>query len=151
VYSSDLRRAVESAEILGGRFGIAPVQVPELRERNFGSWEGLRLADIRERHPAEYEAWGRDPWAFRPDGGEGGPDVAARILPAFARLREAHATGPIAVVAHGGVNRIFLAHCLGMPLENLYRIGQAYAAVNLVEFHGGHPVVRLIDGGLRPA
>jgi probable phosphoglycerate mutase len=151
VYSSDLQRSVESAAILGERFGLAPVPVPELRERNFGRWEGLRLAEIRERHPEAYAAWGRDPWAFRPEGGEGGPDLAARTLPAFARILAAHPAGPVAIVAHGGVNRIFLAHCLGMPLENLYRIGQGYAAVSLVEFHDGHPVVRLLDGGVRPA
>lgn len=147
VYCSDLQRAVVSAGIIGDAVGCAPIRVPGLRERNFGIWEGLQLDEIRERHPAAYEAWGKDPWAFRPVGGEDAPVAAARVLDAFRGILHAHAEDAIAVVAHGGANRIILAHCLGMRLEHIFRIGQEYAAVNIVEFREGTPVVRLVNGG----
>ena len=52
----------------------------------------------------------------------------------------------IAIVAHGGVNRIVLCHLLGIPLENIFRIEQDYAALNIIEFWDKYPVVKLING-----
>ena len=54
----------------------------------------------------------------------------------------------IAVVAHGGVNRIILCHIMGIPLENIFRIEQDFAAVNIIEFWEKYPVVKLLNGGI---
>ncbi|MEK7741715.1 MAG: histidine phosphatase family protein, partial [Nitrospirota bacterium] len=54
----------------------------------------------------------------------------------------------IAIVAHGGVNRIILCHIMGIPLENIFRIEQDFAAVNIIEFWEKYPVVKLINGGI---
>jgi len=51
----------------------------------------------------------------------------------------------IAIVSHGGVNRIILCHLLGIPLENIFRIEQDYAAFNIIEFYENYPVVKLIN------
>lgn len=146
VYSSDLQRAAESAAIVGAPPALTPIVVHGLRERNFGTWEGLTLAQIRARRPKEYEAWGKKPWAFKPKGGEGVNALAARVLAAFGKIRKSHPDGPVAVVAHGGVIRVFLGDCLGMPVENLFRIAQEHGAVNVVEFHEETPVVCLVNG-----
>jgi len=52
----------------------------------------------------------------------------------------------VAIVAHGGVNRIVLCHILGIPLENIFRIEQDYAALNIVEFWEKYPVMKLLNG-----
>jgi len=52
----------------------------------------------------------------------------------------------IAIVAHGGVNRIILCHIMGIPLENIFRIEQDFAAVNIIEFWEKYPVVKLLNG-----
>ena len=52
----------------------------------------------------------------------------------------------IAIVVHGGVNRIILCHLLGIPLENIFRIDQDYGALNIIEFWEKYPVVKLING-----
>jgi len=56
-----------------------------------------------------------------------------------------HRERTIAVVAHGGVNRVILCGVLGIPLENVFRIEQDFAAVNVVEFYEDYPVVRLLN------
>ena len=52
----------------------------------------------------------------------------------------------IAIVAHGGVNRVIMCHFLGVPLENMFRIEQDYGALNIIELHEGYPVVKLLNG-----
>jgi len=56
-------------------------------------------------------------------------------------------TDHIAIVAHGGVNRIILCHLMGVPLENLFRIEQNNAAINIIEFWERYPVIKLLNGG----
>lgn len=51
----------------------------------------------------------------------------------------------IAIVAHGGVNRIMLCHFLEIPLEHIFRIEQDNAAVNIIEFWEKYPVVKLLN------
>ncbi len=157
VYCSDLSRARKSAGYIAGPYGLDPVAVPDLRERHFGVWEGMTFLEIRDLYPAEFEAWAKDPVRHSPPGGESTLDVRDRVIKALDEIMDRHcgaggasstATN-IAVVAHGGVNRIILCHILGIPLENVFRIEQDHAAVNIIEFWERYPVVKLINGGDR--
>jgi len=149
VYTSDLSRAVRSAGIIAGPFSLRPVEIPDLRERSFGLWEGMTFTEIKEKYPEEFEAWANDPLKYSPIEGESTIDVKDRIVPALTQILDSHKGDSIAVVAHGGVNRIILCHVLGIPLENIFRIEQDYAAVNIIEFWDRYPVVKLINGGHR--
>jgi alpha-ribazole phosphatase len=145
VYCSDLARSVESAAIVAGLHRLEPVVVPALRERDFGAWEGLTWDEIQAHDPAGAERWARDPLAFRPVGGEDLCAVEERVVPAFAWVASGHPAGAYAIVAHGGVNRVLLARFFGLPRENLFRIAQDHAAVSVVAFHGGLPVVQALN------
>jgi len=73
--------------------------------------------------------------------------VQDRILPVFKRLVAAHAGQEIALLVHGGVNRVILADVLGMPPRNLFRIEQAYGALNIIDcYEDGMTVVKLLNG-----
>ncbi|MBI5101062.1 MAG: histidine phosphatase family protein [Nitrospirae bacterium] len=148
VYTSDLGRAVKSGEIIAAPHNVIPVSMPELRERNFGVWEGMSFIEIRDQFPGEFDAWAGNPLKFSPVGGESTLEVNERVLDAMGKILSAHRGETIAIVAHGGVNRIVLCHVLGMPLENIFRIEQDHAAVNVIEFWGETPVVKLINGGV---
>ena len=100
VVSSDLARALETAEAVARRQGLDVVTEAALREKNFGSWEGLTDVEIAERFPdAVRGRWGD---------GETTEDVAARVLPAIERIRARHLEGDVLVVSHGGPIRIIL-------------------------------------------
>jgi alpha-ribazole phosphatase len=151
VYSSDLIRSVKGAEIIAHRIGIPFKALRELRERNVGSWEGLTVAEIQERFPAEYTAWRADLLQYRPPGGECVIDVQERVLPVFKRLVAAHPGQEIALLLHGGVNRIVLADILGMHPLNLFRIDQAFGALNIIDYYDdGMAVVKLLNGCMDP-
>lgn len=145
---SPLARCVESACIVGQALGLVPETMPDLREIGLGAWEGLTVDEVRERFPGRYEARGRNLAGFRPPGGESFADVQRRAWPVF-ELATADADEPLAIVAHGGVNRVLLCRILGMPLENLFRLDQHYACINIL--HAGEGEFRVTVMNLRVA
>lgn len=149
VYCSGLIRARKSAECIALDHGLRPETVAALRERNFGLWEGMSFDEIREKFPGAFEEWARDPLRHSPVGGESTLEVRDRVMSALDEIISRHDGEDVAVVAHGGVNRVALCHYLGVPLENIFRIEQDYACVNIIEFHDGYPVVKLLNGGQR--
>lgn len=146
IYCSNLARAVQSAEIIAAQFSLVPVKIADLRERSFGIWEGMTFGEIKEQYPKEFASWAENPLAYSPMGGDTTLEVRDRVIKVISEIVERHAGEEIAVVAHGGVNRIILCHILGIPLENIFRIEQDYAALNIIEFWGKYPVLKLLNG-----
>lgn len=147
VYASDLIRSVKGAEIIGKRIGASLKSFRELRERSVGCWEGLTVEEIKQRFPDEYVAWRADLLGYRPPNGECLTDVQERILPFYQQIVASHRDQTIAMLLHGGINRVILADALGMPPLNLFRIEQDYGALNIIEYYeDNRPVVKLLNG-----
>ena len=103
VYASDLERARETARPTADAHGLEVQLLPALREKNFGTWEGLTDIEIRERFPdAAGGAWGD---------AETTDEVAARVLEALREIAERHPGGTVLVVTHGGPLRSVLRRC----------------------------------------
>jgi alpha-ribazole phosphatase/probable phosphoglycerate mutase len=149
IYTSDLSRAVKSAELIAKPHGIKPMVLPELRERNFGTWEGMSFDEIKEKWPDAFNSWSSNPLKFCPMGGESTIEVRDRAVKAFNKIIEQHNGHNIAIVSHGGINRVMLCELLGMPLENIFRVEQDYACINIVEMWDKYPVVKLINGEIK--
>jgi broad specificity phosphatase PhoE len=137
VYSSPMRRALETARAIAGRCGVDVVVREELIECNVGRWEGLSWDGIRERYPAEYENFQRDPSRFPYLEGETYADVARRVVPVLEELLERHRGQQIAVAAHNIVNRCAVATFLGFDLARAKEIHQTNGGVNVVRRQNG--------------
>jgi probable phosphoglycerate mutase len=135
VVSSPLSRAMETACLATGLEPDAIVRERGLAEIDLGDWDGLPVSLVRERHPMDWEARGRDLAGFRPPGGASFLDLCRRVLPAFFRLASG-AGGNLLVVAHAGVNRVILAELLKTPLGRLLSIPQDYGGLNLIATPG---------------
>jgi len=144
IYTSDLSRAIKSAEVILKLHPLKLVIVSELRERNFGIWEGMTYDEIRERYPEEFRAWAENPLKYSPMGGESTLEVRERVIKVLDEIIGRH-NNDIAIVAHGGVNRIIICHFLGIPLENIFRIEQDYGCLNVIEFWDKYPVIKLMN------
>lgn len=113
MYSSDLKRAAETAHILADILGLQPVYDPVWRERHGGAFEGLTGAEIKRAHP---EAWDRLSQGITdPPGGESPEQLHERVTKAFERLLERHAGEMVSVVSHGGALRTVIGHVLKLP------------------------------------
>jgi alpha-ribazole phosphatase/probable phosphoglycerate mutase len=146
VYCSPLIRALKSAEIFAEPYGLKPIVIPDLRERSFGIWEGMSFNEIKDMYPEEFDAWAGNPLKYSPMGGESTIEVRDRVIRVLGNILSNHNEERIAIVAHGGVNRIILCHIIGIPLDNIFRIEQDFAAINIIEFHDKYPVVKLLNG-----
>jgi broad specificity phosphatase PhoE len=107
LWSSDLSRASETAEIVGARIGLEPRLDPRLREGNRGEWEGHLFIDIQRSDPERFEAWMRGGASWRFPGGESLQEQQERVLATLADI-EAAGVLPALAVCHGGSIRVAL-------------------------------------------
>jgi broad specificity phosphatase PhoE len=132
IYCSDLTRCLETARIIGTRCNLAPQAFPELREVCLGSWEGQLFDSVKILDPQGFQQRGDHVADHRPPAGESFRDLQKRVWPVFeAAVRRSQSQ--TLIVTHAGVIRVLLCQLLGMPLGNLFRIGQAYGALNIIE------------------
>ncbi len=139
VVASPVRRTRESAEILAERLGLDLVEEPGFAEMEFGTWDGLTFAEVRERHPEEIAGW-LGSLDVAPTGGESFREVEQRVLAALARVVERFAGRTVIVVSHVTPIKTLVAHAVDAPLTALFRMELSTASVSVVSFSGaeGH-------------
>lgn len=114
IWTSDLARARETGEIIAAELGLAaPTIDRELRERHYGVFEGLTREECMVRDLAAWNAWVWETGA--PPGGEPGTDATARLARVLRRIADGDG-GPVLVVSHGAVMRLYLMSVLGGPV-----------------------------------
>jgi probable phosphoglycerate mutase len=140
VYTSDLVRAHETAEIVAARLGADVVARSELREIDVGDWEGLTWPEIEERHPEGARSWHEHGHGWK--SGETYDQLGERIIAALRRIAADHPAQRVLVVGHGGTVRVTRAFIEGSSVANSRRRSPAI---------GNCEVFRVVaeDGGLR--
>jgi broad specificity phosphatase PhoE len=141
VYASPLIRARATAEALGKPVTL----VPELTEVDVGEWAGLTWEEVARRWPREHAAFEEDAGRNGYLGGESLEDVRRRVAPAVESLASRHAGETVLVVSHGVVNRVLLAHWMGVPLRYARSLPQDNTGYNVIDFAGGKAKVRMIN------
>jgi probable phosphoglycerate mutase len=144
VYSSNLSRAFDTARIVSDIPELDVQALSQLREINLGDWDGETMENIKTRFPDAWEERGRHIDTFQTPNGESFQDLHERVIPVFLKIA-LEALGDVLVVAHAGVNRLILCHVLKRPIQELFSIPQDYAALNLIEYQGGRPLVSAIN------
>jgi len=148
LYSSDLKRAAQTAAIVGHALGLEPVQKPVWRERHGGAFQGLTKQEIAEEHPEAWAALQRG--VVAPPGGESSQALHKRVTRAFEQLVERHQGEAVAVVSHGGAMRALIAHVLQLPSTRDPRISvRGNTGITVIEKAEERPpiLVRLNDTG----
>ncbi len=138
LYSSDLRRAWQTAEIIGAALGLTPQPEPALRERRYGVFEGLTYEELQRDYPAGYAAFvARDP-DYDFENGESLTMLFARVTHALQEIAARHPGGCVALVIHGGVLDIVNRFVRHSPLDTPRDFLIPNAGLNWISCHDGH-------------
>jgi probable phosphoglycerate mutase len=135
VVTSPVRRTRESAEILADRFGLEIEQEPGFAEMEFGTWDGLTITEVSERHRADLDSWFSS-LDVAPGGGESFRVVEQRVLSGLQRVLDAHAGRTVLVVSHVTPIKTLVAHAVGAPLGSVFRMELSPASVTVLSFYG---------------
>jgi len=145
VLSSPLRRARTTAEAVAGALGVPPLVDDDLAETDFGDWEGLTFAEVRERFPGELAAWLDSP-DVAPPRGESFAATATRVRRARDRLLAAHPGRTVAVVSHVTPIKTLICLALRAPTSALYRLHLDVGSLSIVDWYpDGRAMVRLVN------
>jgi len=136
VFSSDLKRASETAhQITDGR-GIEIRFTDKLRELNYGAWEGLSEDDVMRKFPEEYSTWRQGRPSFAAPGGETWFQLMERVR-SFVQETAARVTnGNILLVGHGGSIRALGVSLLGFPVEACGIMSVSKAGISIIDWDG---------------
>lgn len=145
VYSSNLKRAYITGEIIAKKFNVPIIKDKRLCEVSFGSWEGLTYDEIHEKWPNEIETMFSTPDVLTMPEGESFAQVQKRGVEALLDIVNKHPDETIAITAHGGILRTLLAYALHMPLRYIWTLRQDNTAVNIVTFYGDKINVELLN------
>ena len=137
IYSSDLRRAHDTALALAAATRLPVVTRTDLRERAFGRFEGATPAEIEQRWPEDALRWRRREAAYAPGGGESLADLYTRSVSAATALAARHRGQAIALVAHGGVLDCLYRAAVGVPLGAPRSWQMDNASINRLLYVGG--------------
>jgi broad specificity phosphatase PhoE/ribonuclease HI len=133
VISSPVRRTLETAEVIAARLGTTFVTEDGLAEMEFGTWEGMTFAEVRESYPDDLDAW-LGSVDTGPGGGESLREVEKRVLATLDRVVCQHAGKTVLAVSHVTPIKVLVAHVMGAPLESVHRMELAPASVTVVSF-----------------
>ncbi|MCI0385989.1 bifunctional RNase H/acid phosphatase [Streptomyces sp. CNQ085] len=145
VISSPLVRCRRTARAVADRLGLGVEVEHDLREADFGAWEGLTFAEVRERYPDDLDAWLASPEAA-PTGGESFASVIRRVEAARDRILTRHAGRTVLLVTHVTPVKVLACAALGAPPEALFRMELSAASLSAVAYYAdGNASLRLLN------
>jgi alpha-ribazole phosphatase len=146
VYTSPLLRARETAAPIARRKQLPLLTVDELHELDFGDCEGRSYEEIAATMPELYARWMSAPTDVVFPGGESFLALRERVAVAAARILDREAGGTAVVVTHAGVCRAIVGDVLDLAPALVFRLDVGYARAVVIDWFGGEPVVRLLNG-----
>ena len=120
IYSSDLLRSRQTAEIIAAALGLDLVLEPRLREIDLGEWEGLLSTEIEACYPNELAERVRNPLHARAPRGESLSEMAKRVIAAMNALARKYPDSLVLIVSHGVTLALIICHAEKIPLEEVY-------------------------------
>lgn len=146
VYSSPMRRAMQTAEVIAEMQGVEAQALKGLTDIDYGEWQGRSLDEVQERYPDILQAWMEAPHTVQIPDGEGLSEVRERAVYGLGEVVERHPGQSVAMVGHTVVNRVLLCAVLGLSNERFWWLQQDTCAVNVFDaFEDGSVTLVLMN------
>jgi alpha-ribazole phosphatase len=133
IYSSDLARARQTAEILSQAVRLPVRTDPRLREIDQGAWQGMKQIEIEAQYAEAFQSRRQNPLTVAPPGGETVSQVRTRVLAAIRDIIAAHPCQTVAVVSHGFALALVLTHYRGIEIERVWDHIPENGEINILE------------------
>lgn len=149
IFTSDLKRAHQSASAISEATGASVTTLTGLREAFFGAWEGMSFDEIARSYPQEWEQWRKDPAAAEVPGAEDRNTFKQRVLAATEKITQLVAEAPVmtsndggspsqsqaVVVTHGGVIKTIIANALGLGFDSYWKIRVDNCSLSIIDIY----------------
>ena len=145
IYSSDLKRAKDTARFIAREMGKEIIEAKEIREIHFGEWEGLDFKKTAKQYPAEFKAWQEDPYRNNPPGGERISEFTERVNLFFKNILKKHRAKKIIVVTHGGVIKSYLTEIMAVPKNRYWQFKIENNSITEIKFTGEAAVLAKLN------
>ena len=145
VYSSNLKRALVTAEIIASKHKLDVVICPELREIDFGEFEGLAFNEIGQRYPEFTKLWVKRSPKLKYPGGDSLEEFTNRVITFLSRLDKHTAEDTILIVAHSGVIRTLICQLTGIDLRKRWQFRTDLASLSIVETYSQGAIISLLN------
>jgi broad specificity phosphatase PhoE len=140
IYSSPLKRAVQTAEAIARHHGPAVEIAPDLNDMDFGEWQGLSIQEVRSLFREVLEMWTSEPHRVRMPFGESLDDVRQRVLALVSQIVDKH-EGTVVLVSHRVVNKVLICALLGLDNSHFWDIRLDTCGMTTFEFNDGRFVL----------
>ena len=145
IYSSNLKRASVTAEIIASKHNTAIITCAELGEVNFGEIEGLTFNEVAQRYPEVVKAWIEGNPELKYPGGESLGEFIERVSGFARRLRNVAPEQTALIVAHSGSLRLLIGHLLGIGPQHWWRLWLDFASLSIVATNAQGTVLRSLN------
>lgn len=145
IFSSDLKRAVETAKIINQRHNLEITINPLFKEINFGVWEGLTYKDLQVRYPEQLKVWIDTPHLLKLDRGETFEQLRDRAVQGVQEVLSLHQEGNIVIVSHGGTIASLICGLLHEPLIRIWEYKQKNAALNILQIKHDDVTIEILN------
>ena len=145
IYSSNLRRASATAQIIASSHRLDIITCAELREIDFGELEGLTFNEISQLYPEVTELWLQRSPGLKYPGGESVDELTSRVSQFVGRLENHAPQETILIVAHSGVLRTLVCQLLGIELRYRWQFRLDLASLSVLETHPAGAILNLLN------
>lgn len=134
VYSSPLSRACNTIKGVADELNLPIITDNELREFDFGQWEGLMLEEIKNKFDDGYSKWASDPGVYTPNGGEAMEHLQSRVVKKLKEIGEKEKGKTILIGSHSSVIRALQCYIQALPLTKMkhtpWVVNGSFAEIN---------------------
>ena len=134
IYASPSSRTRMTASEIAQDAKVPIIEEQDLRERHFGTWDGLYFKEIAQNHPYEYQLWRQDPVHYTPEGGETISELLQRVTSALGEMIQNNLGKTILVVSHVGPIRVCLTDAMKIPTAFYRQLRIDYGALTRVDY-----------------
>ncbi len=145
VYSSPLKRAFRTAEIVALPHSLSVQRLDELGEIRIGAWEGMFAEEIAANFPSLWRAWKTDPSGMQPPGGESLTQVQQRAVAALENIAQSNQGQQVLMVTHDVVVRLLVAYCLRVSPSIYRRLEVGNASLTVIQVRDDKCRLRLLN------